>query len=104
MMEEGKDAPLVEEKFVRLDGEVIDVEVAAIPFMYHEKPAVQAVVRDITERKRSEVAFRQSEERYRAFVEQSSEAIWRFEFEKPIPVNSPENEQIDLFYPPCISR
>jgi diguanylate cyclase (GGDEF)-like protein/PAS domain S-box-containing protein len=98
MMEEGKDAPLIEEKFVRLDGAVIDVEVAAIPFIYHEKPAIQAVVRDITERKRSEIALRQSEERYRAFVEQSSEAIWRFEVEKPISVHLPENEQIDLFY------
>jgi diguanylate cyclase (GGDEF)-like protein/PAS domain S-box-containing protein len=96
--EEGNDAPLIEEKIVRLNGEVIDVEVAAIPFTYHEKPAIQAVVRDITERKRSDVALRKSEERYRAFVEQSSEAIWRFELEKPIQTNSPEDEQIDLFY------
>lgn len=96
--EEGNDAPLIEEKFIRLNGEVIDVEVAAIPFTYHEKPAIQAVIRDITERKRSDVALRKSEERYRAFVEQSSEAIWRFELETPIRTNSPEDEQIDLFY------
>src|SRR5262249_19332279 len=90
--EEGNDAPLIEEKFIRLNGEVIDVEVAAIPFTYHEKPAIQAVVRDITERKRSDVALRKSEERYRAFVEQSSEAIWRFELEKPINTTSQEEE------------
>ncbi len=98
MQEEGKDAPLIEEKFIRLNGEIIDVEVAAIPFMYHEKPAIQAVVRDVTERKRSDVALRKSEERYRAFVEQSSEAIWRFELETPIQVDCPEDEQINLFY------
>ncbi|HEY7161227.1 MAG TPA: PAS domain S-box protein, partial [Acidobacteriota bacterium] len=96
--EEGNDAPLIEEKFIRLNGEVIDVEVAAIPFTYHEKPAIQAVIRDITERKRSDVALRKSEERYRAFVEQSSEAIWRFELEKPIDTTSQEEEQIDQFY------
>jgi diguanylate cyclase (GGDEF)-like protein/PAS domain S-box-containing protein len=95
---EGNDAPLIEEKFIRLNGEIIDVEVAAIPFTYHEKPAIQAVIRDITERKRSDVKLRKSEERYRAFVEQSSEAIWRFELEKPVQINSAEDEQIDQFY------
>jgi PAS domain S-box-containing protein len=41
---------------------------------------------------------RRSEERYRAFVEQSSEAIWCFEIEEPLPISSPEDEQIQQFY------
>ncbi len=40
-----------EEKYVRLDGAVIDVEVAGVRFSYQGKPAVQAIFRDITERK-----------------------------------------------------
>jgi PAS domain-containing protein len=36
---------------------------------------------DITLRKVAEDSLRASEERYRAFVQQSSEAIWRFEFD-----------------------
>ena len=44
----------VEEKFVRLDGTIIDVEVAAVPFLYNDQPAVQMVARDIGERKRVE--------------------------------------------------
>lgn len=51
---EGNGVPLVEEKFVRLDGAVIDVEVAAVPITYQGQPAVQTVVRDITPRKRAE--------------------------------------------------
>ena len=37
---EGKESPLFEEKFMRLNGSVIDVEVAAIPFSYKGQSAV----------------------------------------------------------------
>jgi signal transduction histidine kinase len=52
--EEGKDAPLVEEKLVRLDGTPVEVEAASIPITYRRQPAVQTVVRDLTERKQAE--------------------------------------------------
>jgi len=45
---------LVEEKFVRLNGAEIDVEVARYPFEYQGRPAVQLVIHDITRRKRVE--------------------------------------------------
>ena len=41
---------------------------------------------------------RNAEERYRAFVEQSSEAIWRMELSEPLPVDLPEDEQLALYY------
>jgi PAS domain S-box-containing protein len=46
-----KALPPREEKFVRVDGTILDVEVAAIPLVYQNKPATQIVFRDITERK-----------------------------------------------------
>jgi len=51
---EGHTVQLIEEKFIQLDGTVIDVEVAALPFNYEDKPSVQVVFRDITEHKRAE--------------------------------------------------
>ena len=39
-----------------------------------------------------------SEERYRAFVEQSSEGVWRLELEQPLPIEAAEAEQIGHFY------
>ncbi len=49
---EGKIMKPVQQKMVRLDGTIIDVEVSSISINYQGKPAVQAVIRDITERKR----------------------------------------------------
>ena len=49
-----KPVPMVEEKVVRSDGTVVDVEVAATPISYQGQPAGLAVVRDITERKQAE--------------------------------------------------
>jgi PAS domain S-box-containing protein len=38
------------------------------------------------------------EERYRTFIQQSTEGIWRLEAEEPISVSLPEEEQIRRFY------
>jgi PAS domain S-box-containing protein len=59
---EASSAPLGEEKFIRLDGTPIDVQVAAIPFSYAGKPAMLTVFNDITERKRAEEGLRESHE------------------------------------------
>ncbi|MFQ6094007.1 MAG: PAS domain S-box protein, partial [bacterium] len=73
--EQAKEIPPIEEKFIRLDGTVVDVEVAAIPFPYQGKPAVQVVARDITERKQTEEAARKSEETARALLNATRETL-----------------------------
>src|SRR6266540_2080975 len=47
---------------------------------------------EAVERARAVRNLRESEERYRAFIANNSEAIWRFELEQPIPINLPEVE------------
>jgi len=54
VQESGEDAPLIQEKFVRLDGKVIDVEVVSIPITYHGQAGSQVIFRDITDRLRAE--------------------------------------------------
>ena len=45
--------PFIEEKFVRLDGQSVDVEVAAVPLNFQDRPSVQLMARDSSQRKRT---------------------------------------------------
>ena len=49
-------------------------------------------------RREAELAIRESEERYRAFIELTTDAVWRIEMAEPVPTSLPVDEQIDLFY------
>ena len=48
MLKSGKPSSPADEKFIRLDGRIIDVRVTAIPFEWNRKPAIQVISRDIT--------------------------------------------------------
>lgn len=58
MREQGKPLPFLEQKWVRLDGVPVDVEVAAAPLIFAGKSAAQVIAHDITERKRTEQEIR----------------------------------------------
>lgn len=49
-------------------------------------------------RRRIEHQLSESQERYNAFIQQSTEGIWRFETEVPIPISLSVEKQIDYFY------
>lgn len=53
---------------------------------------------DVTARRQTEDELRRSEERYRAFLSQSSEAIWRFELAVPMPVTLDLDAQVEHVY------
>jgi len=57
--------PLMEKKIIRLDGEIRDVEIAESAFHDEGSIAIVAVLRDITERKRTERELRESREHLR---------------------------------------
>jgi PAS domain S-box-containing protein len=56
-----EEVELIEQKFIRLDGKIIDVEVKGIATIYKDQPAVHVIVRDITERKRTQELLQNSE-------------------------------------------
>jgi PAS domain S-box-containing protein len=57
-----------------------------------------AMVEDITDRKQGEYDLQMSEERYRSFIVNSSEAIWRVEISQPIPTDASIEEQAAMLY------
>ncbi len=60
-VQKGRKTGYVELRCIRLDGEIINVQVKSIPFFYHGEPSMHLVVRDITELKRSREIIQQSE-------------------------------------------
>lgn len=57
LRERTQSVPMLEERIVRLDGRIVDVEVIGTSFHLHGRQAIQVVLRDITERKRSDAAL-----------------------------------------------
>lgn len=57
-----------------------------------------AFVSDITNFKQAEERTSQAENRYRTFIEQTNEGIWRIEFEPPVPIDLPAEEIIGKIY------
>ena len=53
-----------------------------------------AVTLDITNRKKAEDTIRRSEDRHRGFIENSSTGTYLYEFDPPIPIDLPIEEQV----------
>lgn len=56
----GQPVPLLEEKFIRLDGTAVDVEVSAVAIEWQASQGVQVIARDISERKKAEADLKAS--------------------------------------------
>ena len=77
----GGAVPINEERAVGLNGQVTDVEVACTLFEDSHGLAIESVMRDITERKRTEAALRESEERLSFAFAGAQEGVWDWNIE-----------------------
>jgi PAS domain S-box-containing protein len=88
-----------EEIFVHKDGHFYPVAYTASPIREGSGIVGTIIeVQDISQRKHIEAELKRKEERYRAFIQQSSEGIWCFELEQSLPINLPEDILIQSFY------
>ncbi len=72
----GESVPYRRQKVRRIDGSLIDVEVAALPLRYGNRDAVQVIARDITPVVEAERMRAAAEAKFRWLVEQSVVAVY----------------------------
>lgn len=82
MLESDVPAEPIEEKLIKLDGNILDVEISAFPVTHEGKPAVETIINDITARKRSERQLKESEKKYSNLVENSQDVIFKLDEEQ----------------------
>lgn len=58
----------------------------------------EGALQDVTRQKEAEDALRASEERYRSYIAQSAEGVWRLELEQPLNTSLPVQDQIDHLF------
>jgi len=80
------------------DGHIFPIEISTSIIVIGGREMVLGIDRDITERKQAEMALKESEDRYRSFISQVSEGVYRFECDQPIDISLPIEEQADFIY------
>jgi PAS domain S-box-containing protein len=60
-VEAGVPVPMMEQKYLRVDGRVVDVEAMAYPFTFQGEACIQVIFRDITEKKQTEARIKKNE-------------------------------------------
>lgn len=115
MTEARQIAPLIEEKIIRLDGNLRDVEATSAPFTDSTGDAIQVILRDITARKQAEERLSRSEQLLSEAQRiahigswewniQADTMVWSeelcriFNIDPPGPTN-PESDHLQMIHP-----
>jgi len=86
------------------NGSALSLEVSMSPLRNNPGDATHLVwlLRDITSRFARDEEMRtllaQKEQRFAAYAENATEAIWRIDFDPPIPLDDPEAEQVQAIF------
>ena len=87
--------PPAEEKIIKLDGTVIDVEITSVPINYGGTKAIQVILRDISEKKRADEQLRKLSQA----VEQSPAAIMITDLNGRIEYVNPKFKEVTGYAP-----
>jgi PAS domain S-box-containing protein len=97
--EPGAEIAFTEEKFVRLGGASVAVEVAATPLLFQGRPAIQIIAHDTPARRRAGGALATSEEIHRQSPECSPDPSLDF---VRLLLNAPHYRQLVQYYPDAV--
>jgi PAS domain S-box-containing protein len=90
----GEDVDPYEISLTRKDGSEVLVLATGARIIYNQKPAIEFVFDDITERKRMERELRQGEERYRLITENMPGSVWLMDMNLKPTYISPNNTRV----------
>src|SRR6185436_19386529 len=90
----GESAGPVEQRALRCDGSVRDVEISATSIPFQDAPAILLVVRDVSEEKQRIAALRESEERLTLAFAGAQEGVWDWNVETGTVIYSPRWKQM----------
>lgn len=82
----------------RSDGSTFPIEIKGRSANLNGAEVRVVTVRDLTEQRANEQTLRANEERYRAFIAASSEAIWRADIDPPMSLSLDIDAQHDLLF------
>jgi PAS domain S-box-containing protein len=83
-----------ENDMLKLDGSTVAVQMAGAPLKL--TPGFRVVYADISALKHAQEELKKREEAYRTFIGQSAVGIWRGEYLRPVPVDLPVEEQVQM--------
>ena len=93
-LDAGRRVAAFETRIVRLDGGVLDVEIAATPFPHQGKPAGQIVIRDVTARKEAEEALQRQSEFIRTITDSMGEGLFVIDRAGRVSFMNPASERL----------